>query len=150
MTSILLICLGTLLIIMSLIIWIKNEEKFKYFNEVEYTSYESLDNIKNIEKTIDKFEQMIFDLDEKIKEIYDYIKIEDIDKGKEFDKVLIDNKLLNEVIKNNDFKNEEGIDLVNEVNKLKRDGVSNIEIAKKLNKSIREIDMILKLNKLNK
>ncbi|WP_069649580.1 hypothetical protein [Caloranaerobacter ferrireducens] len=150
MTSILLICLGIVLIILSLIAWIKNEEKFKYLNEVEYRNSESLDYIKYFEQTIDRFEQMIFDLEEKIREIHDYMKIGDTDKGKETGKVLIDNNLLNEVIKNNEFKNWEGIDLVNEVYKLKHDGFRNIEIAKKLNRSIREVDMILKLKKLNK
>ncbi|KPU28189.1 hypothetical protein TR13x_02305 [Caloranaerobacter sp. TR13] len=150
MTSILLICLGIVLIILSLIVWIKNEKKFEYFNEVEYRNSEILDYTKYFEQKIDEFEQMIFDLEEKIKEIHDYIKLENIGKIQVVDKVLTDNNLSNEVIKNNDFKNWEDIDLVNEVQKLKYDGFRNIEIAKKLNRSIREVDMILKLKKLNK
>ncbi|WP_427338678.1 hypothetical protein [Caloranaerobacter sp. DY30410] len=147
MTSILLICLGIALIILSLIVWIKNGEKNKYLNEVEYRKSESLDYIKYFEQKINEFEQIMFDLEEKIREIYDYMKIQDIDEGKETGKALTNN---NQIIGNNEFKDPEGINLVNEVQKLKYDGFRNVEIAKKLNRSIREVDMILKLKKLNK
>ncbi|QIB26167.1 hypothetical protein [Caloranaerobacter azorensis] len=147
MTSILLICLGIILIILSLIVWMKNEEKNRYFDEIEYNKFETLDYIKHLEQKINEFEQIIFELEKKIKEIYDYMKIQDVNEEKEIGKVLMNS---NQIVKNSEFKNFENINLVNEVQKLKHNGFKNVEIAKMLNRSIREIDMILKLKEANK
>ncbi|KGG80830.1 hypothetical protein Y919_03980 [Caloranaerobacter azorensis H53214] len=147
MTSILLICLGIILIILSLIVWMKNEEKNRYFDEIEYNKFETLDHIKHLEQKIGEFEQIIFELEKKIREIYDYMKIQDVNEEKEIGKVLMNS---NQTVKNSEFKNFENINLVNEVQKLKHNGFKNVEIAKMLNRSIREIDMILKLKEANK
>lgn len=149
MTSILLICLGIVLIILSLIVLLKNKEKLKHFDEIEYKNSESLDYINYFEQQIDRFEQMIFDLEEKIQELHNYMKIDNLNKKKEINKVLINNSL-NEVTQKNKMKIYEDTDIVNEVQKLKYKGLKNIEIAKKLNRSVREIDMILKLKNINK
>ena len=138
MIYIVLLFIGIILVIISFIYILKIEkekdEKYNYIEEM-YLEVKKYNN-KSME-IMEEFEELV---DLSISNIENTLE----DKNKE--KQSISNK------KNNLFESKNYLTEKSQIDKileLKKIGLTNEEIAKKLNKGIREIDIILKVNTNN-
>ncbi|MCR2042742.1 DUF6115 domain-containing protein [Anaerosalibacter massiliensis] len=138
MIYIVLLFIGIILVIISFIYILKIEkekdEKYNYIEEM-YLEIKKYNN-KSME-IMEEFEELV---DLSISNIENTLE----DKNKE--KQSISNK------KNNLFESKNYLTEKSQIDKileLKKIGLTNEEIAKKLNKGIREIDIILKVNTNN-
>lgn len=140
MTYLVLLSIGIILVIVSLI-YIKKEER------------ENNSRYANIEKMYLEIKSYS-DISVKVMEEYEKLVDLSMDKIESTLEIKDENKNYNLKEKRNFFKREnkleedEDVD-VEKVLELKDIGLNNKEIARKLNKGIREVDIILKMNKKN-
>lgn len=149
MIPILLIITGFVFLILALIIWINSKDNFKNVDETGINFSELLDYINYFSQKIDKLEQILLSLKKEFKELNkNNFKVDNQNIKKVSNNALeknFKNNIINEEnceIKTDIYKNSY---IINQVKKLYLKGHKSIEIAKQLNRSVREIDMILKL-----
>ena len=135
---------GILITFISLYFIIKNDNSEKKYYEEILSIYEEIKKYGELSR--DTMAQM----DGLIKSTINLLN----DDSYEFkrDTLSIDDVKSNQISKQilfNDIENKNNINYAEKVIELKNIGLTNEEIAKKLEKGIREVDIILKMNKNN-
>ena len=135
---------GILITFISLYFIIKNDNSEKKYYEEILSIYEEIKKYGELSR--DTMAQM----DGLIKSTINLLN----DDSYEFkrDTLSIDDVKSNQISKQilfNDIENKNNINYAEKVIELKNIGLTNEEIAKKLGKGIREVDIILKMNKNN-
>lgn len=138
MLNIILNIIGLILIAFSICVIGKNTRKQK----------ELVNDLKTIEDKLKEYHRFTEEIAGSFDDIIKY-KLDTID-------TKIDNTLDNKILRDEDEKSNETDETLNlssihtKVIELKKIGLTNEEIAKKLNKGVREIEIILKMYEIKK
>jgi hypothetical protein len=138
MLNIILNIIGLILIAFSICVIGKNTRKQK----------ELVNDLKTIEDKLKEYHRFTEEIAGSFDDIIKY-KLDTID-------TKIDNTLDNKILRDKDEKSNETDEALNlssihtKVIELKKIGLTNEEIAKKLNKGVREIEIILKMHEIKK